>query len=704
MFDEHRCCQHYVCDCVCEGWGKHHYNTFDGLFYSYPGNCTYVLMEEITPTFNLKIHIDNVFCDPNEDVSCRRSLTVFYGSQVVKLINRNLNGAPLLEALGHSEKLKLPYSHQGVGITSYGIMLILEIPQLRVVIEFGRTGFRVHLPFEYFGRNTQGHCGTCSNNQADDCMLPGGQLERDCAAMAHHWTAKSDDKAKCTMPPALPISTTEPPLEPTPCRDDSVCDLLTSKHSVFAECHDLVSPDNFYKGCVFDSCHVSNPAMECSSLETYAAACAQAGVCISWRNHTVLCKSDCPSNKIYKPCGPMEEQTCEDDPNKMTMTFKTEGCFCPDGMKLFNKFSNICVEKCGCLDPEGVPREVHEKFEHKCQNCICEESKTVACMQKECPAPAQSRCTTPGFVLVNQTSPLDPCCFDHVCQCQVNTCPVLRMNCSVGYRPVVNLPQGKCCPEHTCVPKRVCVDGDIEYPPASSVPRGVCENCTCARNGSTSSDGLFEITCLHRQCEKQCKMGYTYMEPNSDKCCGRCVQTHCVLGNQQLLLQGETWSPTSNKCELLTCVRRGDHLILLNSSVICPPFIESNCHPDTVQIAADGCCKTCMEKQQTCRLIPMKTKVTLNGCSSVDEVDMPYCEGSCNTYTRYSLSAHAFKHSCACCKETRFHPRQVQLICETSPKPVLYEYNFVEQCGCGDTNCTSAAASHARKRRSATLT
>lgn len=29
------------------------------------------------------------------------------------------------------------------------------------------------------------------------------------------------------------------------------------------------------------------------------------------------------------------------------MDFTTEGCFCPDGMKLFNRESGVCVDKCG---------------------------------------------------------------------------------------------------------------------------------------------------------------------------------------------------------------------------------------------------------------------------------------------------------------------------------------------------------------------
>lgn len=77
--------------------------------------------------------------------------------------------------------------------------------------------------------------------------------------------------------------------------------------------------------------------------------------------------------------------------NEPIMNFTTEGCFCPDGMKLFNKESGVCVDKCGkipildwiaelitqhplwifsntthvltgCLDPDGIPREVRRSF------------------------------------------------------------------------------------------------------------------------------------------------------------------------------------------------------------------------------------------------------------------------------------------------------------------------------------------------------
>ncbi|XP_041853995.1 mucin-2-like [Melanotaenia boesemani] len=701
VYDEFYCCQHYACDCVCEGWGDPHYITFDGLYYSYQGNCTYVLMEEITARHNLKIYTDNVFCDPTEDVSCPRSIIISYGSQSVTLINHNLIGAPQLEAFKNGESLKLPHSQNGIKIMSSGINLVFEIPRLKVVITFGMTGFSINLPYQYFGGNTQGHCGTCTNNQADDCMLPGGELVENCAVMADYWPANDIYQPNCPTPPVLPTNVPEPPLEPTPCKPDSICDML--KSSVFAECHPLVSPDNFYRGCVFDSCHVSNPVVECTSLQTYAAACAQAGVCLHWRNHTTLCASDCPSNKIYMPCGPAEQPTCED--NEPTLNFTVEGCFCPEGMKLFNRESDICVEKCGCLDPEGIPREFNEMFEYKCQDCICDEpTKTVICKPKTCPAPPISNCTGAGFVLVSQPNPADPCCTAYVCQCQINTCPVNNINCPVGYKPVISVPEGKCCPAQTCEPKRVCVHNEVEYELGSSVPVYKCQDCTCS-NEVDPRTGLFKIICVMKQCEENCDLGYEYVETNSDECCGKCVQKQCVFnvnGTQQLLKEGETWSPSDNRCEHYTCVKIGETFTPIRSNIVCPPFQQDNCQPGTIQTAANGCCKTCVEKEKACKLVPMKTKVSSHGCQSEQVVDMPYCEGSCNTFTKYSEAAAAMQHSCSCCKETRFSNRTVNLVClngDTFP----HTYMYVEECGCSHTDCTKPAGIPARRKRSVTL-
>ncbi|KAF7658620.1 hypothetical protein LDENG_00009980 [Lucifuga dentata] len=706
VYDEHQCCQYYACDCVCEGWGDPHYITFDGLYYSYQGNCTYVLMEEIFPKHNLKVFIDNVYCDPTEDVSCPRSIIVSYGSQVITLKNHNLIGAAQLEAIKDGEPLKLPYSHPGkfhVKVMNSGINMVLEIPRLKVVVTFGVTGFSVTLPFQYFGRNTQGHCGTCNNNQTDDCTLPLGQLVQNCAVMADYWPANDIYQPNCPKPPVVPTDIPTPPSTQSPCKPDSICDLL--KSSVFAECHPVVLPDKFYQGCVFDSCNVANPVVQCTSLQAYAAACAQAGVCLYWRNHTTLCASDCPSNKVYKPCGPAEPPSCEDNLNETTFHFTTEGCFCPDGMKLFNHESGICVDKCGCLDPQGIPREFNEKFEYNCQNCMCEEStKAIICQPKVCPAPPMANCSSPGFIIVSQPNPRDPCCPAYVCQCDSNTCPAFDMSCPVGYMPTIFVPEGKCCPQHTCDPKRVCVHKNIEYEIGAVIPEATCQDCICSREIDPNT-GLFKKICEFQHCKQDCELGYEYVETDPYECCGKCIQTHCVLsvnGTKKLLMQGELWSPPENKCEHYTCVKNGATFTTITSHILCPLFQQSNCQPDTIQTAANGCCKVCVEKEKACKLVPMRTHVLHQGCQSVQEVDMPYCEGSCNTFTKYSEIAAAMQQSCSCCKETHSSNRTVDLHC-LNGDVVPYTYTHVEECGCSHTDCTKAPGRLTRKKRSFTL-
>uniref|UniRef100_A0A3Q3BGX0 CTCK domain-containing protein n=2 Tax=Kryptolebias marmoratus TaxID=37003 RepID=A0A3Q3BGX0_KRYMA len=95
----------------------------------------------------------------------------------------------------------------------------------------------------------------------------------------------------------------------------------------------------------------------------------------------------------------------------------------------------------------------------------------------------------------------------------------------------------------------------------------------------------------------------------------------------------------------------------------------------------------------------MKTHVNHHGCQSEHEVDMPYCEGSCNTFSKYSEAAAAMQQSCSCCKETQFSNRTVDLLCLNGDK-VSYTYMHVEKCGCDHTKCTAPAAQPARRKRS----
>jgi len=61
--------------------------TFDGLYYSYQGNCTYVLVEEIEKRVdNFGVYIDNYHCDARDIVSCPRALIVRHETQEVRIV------------------------------------------------------------------------------------------------------------------------------------------------------------------------------------------------------------------------------------------------------------------------------------------------------------------------------------------------------------------------------------------------------------------------------------------------------------------------------------------------------------------------------------------------------------------------------------------------------------------------------------------
>lgn len=60
--------------------------TFDGVSYSYQGNCTYILVEEIKKAVdNFGIYIDNYHCDARDTVSCPRTLIVKHETQEVRI-------------------------------------------------------------------------------------------------------------------------------------------------------------------------------------------------------------------------------------------------------------------------------------------------------------------------------------------------------------------------------------------------------------------------------------------------------------------------------------------------------------------------------------------------------------------------------------------------------------------------------------------
>ncbi|XP_049676656.1 mucin-2 isoform X2 [Accipiter gentilis] len=653
VIDEDGCCWHWECDCYCTGWGDPHYMTFDGLYYSYQGNCTYVLVEEIHKKVdNFGVYIDNYHCDTRDVVSCPRTLIVRHETQEVRMATVKPNTLQV-EVTVNKQAVALPYKKFGLSIYESGINRVVEIPELKMNVTYNGLSFSIRMPYSLFGNNTHGQCGTCNNNTADDCMLPNGNIAENCETMADHWQVVDPSKPQCS--PGL-IPTKAPSTTPRqPCKESSICELLLG--SLFEPCHGFVQPEKYYAACVFDSCVLPNLDLECSSLQTYAATCADQSVCIDWRSHTNgVCSYKCPSDKEYRACGPIKEITCKSSQQNETSTKQVEGCFCPNGTMLYDSGVDVCVKTCGCVGVDKIPREFGEKFTIDCQDCICVEGGNgIVCEPHECAEQNKTSCDGEGFYEVNEVNSEDSCCPIVTCKCNTSLCTSKAPKCTLGFEVHSHIPSGQCCPVYQCVPKRVCVHQNAEF------------------------------------------LGYE-SQPVKGECCGRCVQTKCVIHtshNSDLILSpGEFKNDPYNNCTIYSCVNIHNQLISSTSEITCPAFNEESCKPGTITFLPNGCCRTCapLDSPTPCSVRQRKDFIVYKGCRSVDRVVMTECEGTCGTSSLYSAEANSMDHSCSCCRESRTTVREVELKCPTGHS-VSHKYIYVESCSCQDTECSSSQSS-----------
>ncbi|NXL67857.1 MUC5A protein, partial [Chordeiles acutipennis] len=684
--DENGCCYHYECQCVCSGWGDPHYVTFDGTYYTFLENCTYVLVKQIVPKYdNFRVYIDNYYCNSEDGLSCPKSIIIFYKSAKVVLTRKLMNGVMSNVMYFNNKIVKPGFKEDGISFSTLGINMIVEIPEIGATITFSGMIFSVKLPYSKFGNNTEGQCGTCTNNKADECRLPSGKIISSCPQMAHHWIVDNDKS--CHGVPIPPVVTTPPP-KPH-CETPPLCKLIWSE--IFAECRAVIPPEPFFQGCVFDGCRIADESMQCSSLEVYATECAARGVCINWRGKTNnVCPYNCPPNMVYKPCGPINPATCDSSVVERPGYGVTEGCYCPEGKTLVSEDSDICVSECCKLFFFLIFIFIQpgEKWTKDCQECVCDKNTLkVHCRKHECPLRQQVFCDEPGYMPVQVQIPEDPCCTRTECYCNTSLCPEPTPQCLDGQEVVTIMQPGKCCPRFECskyyapTSQHGCVVNETYYAPGTVIPSGPCEECICSESSHLGSQHA-TVKCESVICDTYCPAGYKYTV-NPGQCCGTCKAAACIVSvgdNITRVLQvGELWNPFGDKCITYTCEKYEDQFIQVILEKSCPPFNPDDCDPVSALLPVLMFEKDCKKHNTT-------TVIKYGGCVSPFPVEMTYCEGSCDAYSRYSSEANTMEHKCSCCQDIKTSQRQVTLMCSDGTY-LDHSYTYVEQCSCVTAEC-----------------
>ncbi|XP_071503197.1 mucin-5B-like [Diadema antillarum] len=306
-------------DCICTGYGDPHYRDFNGNDFDHQGNCTYVLSEDSSKPPKYTVLITNVECERFPGTTCPKQLTIIYGGyEVVLLSDHTSGGHNRVDIDGEPYTAPVQKYNPTFDIFVDGIFVVYYAPEIRLEVRFVPFDlhyFSVRVAYEIYYNSTEGLCGICGVNETtceennDCCEWVPIEERRDCGC--------GEPVPPCPNPP-----------------DVDWCKLLYTRPE-FQVCHEVVSPDPFFRNCLYDECFSNETT--CDAFEYYAIACARAGVCIDWREED-FCPFHCEEPMEYHECecipSPHDQCTRFHDDNKECPVERVNGCFCPEGTML----------------------------------------------------------------------------------------------------------------------------------------------------------------------------------------------------------------------------------------------------------------------------------------------------------------------------------------------------------------------------------
>ncbi|XP_075998087.1 von Willebrand factor [Genypterus blacodes] len=484
-------CRHGSWECTNEGCpgeclvvGQSHFKTFDSKFFTFTGQCQYLLARDCTDG-QFSVIIDTVQCADDVDAVCTRSVTLSLSSledMSVKLKHGgvvSVNGMDIKTPMHHGH-LHIQRSVQSSVRVKFGDDLRLDWDgRGRVLLKLGPT---------WAGR-TCGLCGNFNGNQGDDFLSGGGLVEAGPQAFGQSWRINGDCE-NVHKPVIDPCA-----LNPKRVRfAEESCAMMMSE--VFSPCHFLVNPGPFQRFCRYDVCAcMDGQQCLCSALSAYAAACTAKGVLLNWRSSS-LCELECRGGQVYEACGSMCEQTCgslsgaEDGCEGERLC--EEGCFCPAGLYLSDTGECVTADLCTCLH-DGQIYQPNDVYADHSSICYCEDG-SMRCSSSEMSNNLLSDLFYDDDLAPSRERRAAPC-----------SPPLVHAGCETGAKGLecartcqnLDLP----CNSLACIPGCLCPPGTVRHRRDCIAPK----ECPCYHNnrpyasGQTISSDCNTCVCENRK-------------------------------------------------------------------------------------------------------------------------------------------------------------------------------------------------------------
>ncbi|XP_029702117.1 otogelin [Takifugu rubripes] len=350
---------------TCRTWGQYNFETFDGLYYYFPGRCTYTLLRdcEETTQAGLVVQVHNDQHCNSAPYTCQRSVSIFLPWEGELRLH-----ATAVTFKGQS--LQLPHRIHDLQLEQISQYVLVTRQQgFTLAWEGGGGSVYIKLSPEFVG-TTCGMCGNFNADVQDDLRTSYGVLTHDVEMFGNSWVEAEPREAQCPIVPSG---------FPSPCaavdahvllKVEEVCAMLLDPP--FQSCHELVSPLSYMASCSNDLC-TSGPSGEavCQVFSEYARACAHADHPLhDWRQQIPHCERQCSEGLGYRECincCPAScnlERTCID--SKLACL---DGCYCPDGL-IYDDGSCVMPSDCSC-EYHGMFYPPGHTLQEECNNCTC---------------------------------------------------------------------------------------------------------------------------------------------------------------------------------------------------------------------------------------------------------------------------------------------------------------------------------------------
>ncbi|ROI48994.1 SCO-spondin [Anabarilius grahami] len=265
-------CGQALCAGTCVATGDPHYITFDGRYFSFLGDCEYVLAQETSGLFS--VSAENVPCG-STGVTCTKSVTLTVGNTAIHLLRGKavtVNGIPVT----------LPKSYSGSGLILERVGLFVSLSSRLGVTLLWDGGMRVYVRLTpHLGGRVRGLCGNFDGDAENDFTTRQGIMESTPELFGNSWK----------ISPSCPDVADQDLRDPCVINPHRVtwakkkCAVISQE--IFSSCHSEVPYQQYYDWCVFDACGCDSGGdceCLCTAVAAYAEECNRRGAYVRWRS------------------------------------------------------------------------------------------------------------------------------------------------------------------------------------------------------------------------------------------------------------------------------------------------------------------------------------------------------------------------------------------------------------------------------------